>query len=153
MVFMTENLTPLRDIAARVGRECLCLPIQRASRTIGRHYDEALRPLDLNNWQFTLLMSLNKTPSPTMNELANSLGMDRTTVTANLKPLERRGYVEIRRDETDGRAKRIALTPEGESVLRQAFNYWEVANAAVAKVLTPESQAALRGALQSLADG
>ncbi len=150
---MTETLTPLSDIAARVGRECLCLPIQRASRTIGRHYDEALRPLALNNWQFTLLMSLNRTPSPTMGELADSLGMDRTTATANLKPLQRRGYVEIRPDDSDGRAKRIALTPAGEDVLRQAFHYWETANAVVTRSLTPESQSALRGALQTLAAG
>ncbi len=150
---MTQTFIPLSDIAARVGSECLCLPIQRASRTIGRHYDEALRPLGLNNWQFTLLMSLNKPKPMTVIELANWLGMDRTTVTANLKPLERRGYIEIRRDETDGRAKRIALTPAGEAVLREAFHYWEVANMAATKALTPESQAALRGALQTLADG
>jgi DNA-binding MarR family transcriptional regulator len=150
---MTDKLIPLKDIAARVGSECLCLPIQRASRTVGRHYDEALRPLGLNNWQFTLLMSLNKSKAPTVIELANWLGMDRTTVTANLKPLERRGYIEIRRDETDGRAKRIGLTPAGEAVLREAFQYWEAANAVVTKTLTPESQTALRTALKTLADG
>src|SRR3954471_18237149 len=87
----------------RIGRQCLCLPIQRASRSIGRRFDEALRPVGLNNWQFTLLMTLNR-PSPLIiSGLAEELGMDRTTTTKNLKPLERRGLLEIRQDKKDAR--------------------------------------------------
>src|SRR3954451_22366256 len=96
--------------AEMIGKNCLCARVQRASRSIGRRFDEALRPVGLNNWQFTLLMTLNR-PSPlTINGLTKKLGMDRTTTTKNLKPLERRGLLRIRQDEEDARVRRIMLT-------------------------------------------
>jgi DNA-binding MarR family transcriptional regulator len=135
-----------------IGRDCLCLRIQRASRTIGRRFDEALRPVGLNNWQFTLLVMLNR-PSPlTVNGLAEELGMDRTTTTKNLRPLERRGLLEIRQDEKDARVRRIVLTASGHGVLAEAVQYWQAANDAVAASLKKGGTlACLRSALDTIA--
>src|SRR6202050_1017193 len=74
---------------------CLCLHVQRAARALARRFDEALRPLDLTNGQFSLLMSLNRPKPPAMGAVASLLVMDRTTLTAALKPLERRGLVKV----------------------------------------------------------
>ena len=136
-----------------IWRDCLCRRIQRASRTIGRRFDEALRPVGLNNWQFTLLVMINR-PSPlTVNGLAEELGMDRTTTTKNLRPLQRRGLLEIRQDEEDARVRRIVLTASGHGVLGEARPRWQAANDAVTSSLEGGTLACLRSALDKIASG
>src|ERR1017187_1192952 len=95
---------------------CLCLHVQRAARALARRFDEALRPLGLTNGQFSLLMSLNR-PEPTgMGSLASLLAMDRTPLTAALKPLERRGLVTILVDPADKRSRLLKLTSTGRTL-------------------------------------
>ena len=134
-----------------IGDTCLCFDVQRASRAIGRRFDEAFRPLGLNNWQFSLLMALNAPTPLTVNSLAERLAMDRTTTTGNLKPLERRGLVEVRRDEQDARARRIVLTDAGRALLAEAVEHWQTANDAVATSLGSTDLAAFRAALRTVA--
>src|SRR5882757_3480633 len=86
---------------------CLCLHVQRAARALARRFDEALRPLGLTNGQFSLLMSLNRPEPPGMSSVASLLAMDRTTLTAALKPLERRGLVTAAPDPSDRRGRRL----------------------------------------------
>ncbi|MBL8691554.1 MAG: MarR family transcriptional regulator, partial [Rhodospirillaceae bacterium] len=78
-------------VTPKVRDACMCLHVQRAARALARRFDEAFRPLDLTNGQFSLLMSLNAPNPPPIGAVAEVLAMDRTTLTANLKPLERRG--------------------------------------------------------------
>src|SRR5690606_30297696 len=80
---------------------CLCLHAQRAARALARRFDDALRPLGLTNGQFSLLMALNRPEPPPMGPVATVLAMDRTTLTAALKPLERRGLVAVEADPRD----------------------------------------------------
>src|SRR6202046_2373882 len=82
---------------------CLCLHVQRAARALARRFDVALRPVGLTNGQFSLLMSLNRPSPPAMGSVASLLAMDRTTLTAALKPLERRGLVKVTTDRLDRR--------------------------------------------------
>ena len=89
---------------------CLCLHLQRTARTVARRFDEAFRPLGLTNGQYSLLMSLNRPEAPRMGDVAELLALDRTTLTANLKPLERRGLVESSPDPADRRSRRLGLT-------------------------------------------
>ena len=81
--------------------------------------------------------------------------MDRTTLTAKLKPLERRGLVIIKADEQDRRGRRLHLTEEGRRVLATALPIWRTAHAALEADLpgSPQSAATLRSLLQALADG
>src|SRR5215471_18350260 len=88
-----------------VRDSCLCLHVQRAARALARRFDDALRPLGLTNGQFSLLMSLNRPEAPAIGAVASLLAMDRTTLTAALKPLERRGLIKIRTDHDDHRAR------------------------------------------------
>src|SRR5579864_3271805 len=74
---------------------CLCLFVQRAARALARQFDDVFRPVDLTHGQFSLLMALNRPHPPVMGEVAALLGMDRTTLTAALKSLARRGLVEV----------------------------------------------------------
>lgn len=107
-----------------VRDNCLCLHLQRAARAIARRFDEALRPVGLTNGQFSLLMSLNRPEPPLMKDVASLLAMDRTTLTASLKPLERRGLLVVSIDANDKRGRRLALTEEGLALLVEAVPLW-----------------------------
>jgi DNA-binding MarR family transcriptional regulator len=113
------------ETTLRVRDCCLCLHVQRAARTLARRFDEALRPLGLTNGQFSLLMSLNRPEPAGMASVSSLLGMDRTTLTAALKPLERRGLVKVARDPSDRRGRQLSLTGYGETLLASAVPVWE----------------------------
>lgn len=116
-----------RDKTLEVAQACVCLHVHRAARTLARHFDEAFRPLDLTNGQFSLLMSLNRPAPPSIGELAPFLAMDRTTLTAMIKPLEKRGLVEASSDTKDRRKRRLKLTAAGHELLRRAYPVWRKA--------------------------
>jgi DNA-binding MarR family transcriptional regulator len=129
---------------------CLCSHVQQAARSIGRRFDEAFRPLDLTNWQFTLIAALNRPEPPTINVIAHDLAIDRTTITANLKPLERRGLVTIATDEHDKRVRRIALTKAGDQLLQDAFLIWRKTQTSVERELIPADIDEFRTALRAV---
>ncbi len=112
------------SVTHEVRDACLCLHLQRAARTVARLFDEAFRPLRLTNGQFSLLMSLNRLDPPRMGDVAPLLAMDRTTLTAALKPLERRGLIEVRVDPRDRRGRRLAITDAGRDLLVRAVPIW-----------------------------
>lgn len=142
-------LTP--GVGAAIEAACLCLGVQRAARAVGRRFDAALRPIGLSNWQFGFLMMLDRDEAPTIGMLADALAMDRTTVTANLKPLERRGLLAIGGDAEDRRVRRPVLTEAGQALLREAIPLWEEAQAACEDRLRRSDLAAFRTAMAALA--
>lgn len=107
-----------------VRDRCLCLHLQRAARAIGRRFDEAFRPFGITNGQFSILMALNRPEPPTIGDVAPLLAMDRTTLTAALKPLERQGLIDVTLDPTDGRQRRLSLTDAGRALLLEAVPVW-----------------------------
>ena len=129
---------------------CLCLHVQRAARALARRFDEALRPVGLTNGQFSLLMSLNRPEAPAMGSVAKLLAMDRTTLTAALKPLERRGLVQAQPDPEDRRSRRLSLTEDGRKVLADAVPIWQREHGAVEAGLPDGDPARLRKNLQAL---
>lgn len=118
-----------------IGAACNCLAIRRAARGIARRYDEALRPLDLNNGQFSMLTAIAGLQPAGIQRIGDLLGMDRTTVTAALKPLERRGLVEIAVTEEDQRGRAVRLTQPGADLLGRAIPLWQATQQAVADAL------------------
>ena len=103
---------------------CLCLHAQRAARVLARRFDEAMRPVGLTSGQFSLLNGLNRPAPPALGAVADLLAMDRTTVTANLKPLVRRGLAVLGEDPKDRRVRRAGLTDQGRTVLAEATVIW-----------------------------
>jgi DNA-binding MarR family transcriptional regulator len=146
-----SKLQPLPYAVTPVVRDCcLCLHAQRAARALARRFDEALRPLDLTNGQFSLLMSLNRPAPPNLGSVASLLAMDRTTLTAALKVLERRRLVKVAVDQEDKRNRLLTITPAGRALLNKAFPIWKKTHAAVDKGLAGLNTDALRGALRAL---
>jgi DNA-binding MarR family transcriptional regulator len=139
------------DITCMVRDTCLCLHLQRAARAVARRFDTAFRPFDLTNGQFSLLMSLNRPDPASMKSVANLLAMDRTTLTAALKPLERRGLVTVTIDPTDRRGRHLALTPRGRQLLAAALPIWQREHAALDAEFGDDGPVRLRADLRALA--
>jgi DNA-binding MarR family transcriptional regulator len=147
---MSKRDTLSAETTLHVRDTCLCLHVQRAARAMARRYDEALRPVGLTNGQFSLLMSLNRPEPPSIGEVAALLAMDRTTLTANLKPLARRGLMKVTVDAGDKRSRRLALTPAGRVLLVTALPLWQEAQEATERTIARSSPERLRSALRAL---
>jgi len=130
---------------------CLCLHVQRAARALARRFDDVLRPLELTQGQFSLLNSLNRPEPPSIGSVAALLAMDRTTLTANLKPLERRGLVTVSVDKEDKRSRRLIVSAAGRGLMRKAYPLWKRAHAETERLITGISADDMRGALRALA--
>jgi DNA-binding MarR family transcriptional regulator len=137
-------------VTLEVRDACLCLHLQRAARAVARRFDEALRPVGLTSGQFSLLMSLNRPEPPRVGSVATLLAMDRTTLTANLKPLERRGLVRVVVEAEDRRSRRLRLTPVGRATLAAAVPVWRRTHAAMERLLSGADPDRLRADLQAL---
>jgi DNA-binding MarR family transcriptional regulator len=147
---MSKRNVVSRETTLHVRDTCLCLHVQRAARTLARCFDEALRPVDLTNGQFSLLMSLNRPDPPSIGSLAEFLAMDRTTLTAMLKPLQRRQLVKVAVDRDDKRSRRLILTAKGGALLAKAVPIWQHAHAELDDKLGNRSER-LRADLRALA--
>ena len=137
-------------ITHHVRDTCMCLHVQRAARAVARRFDEALRPLNLTSGQFSLLMSLNRAEAPSIGQVSAVLAMDRTTLNANLKPLERRGLLSVSVDDADRRSRRLALTQAGRALLIRALPVWKRTQAATENLLGRSNPEALRADLRKL---
>lgn len=143
-------MTTLLDPRA-IGDACLCLAVRRAARAVARRYDDALRPVGLSNGQFSILVALSAGRRRNLAALAAELAMDRTTLTAALKPLLRDGLAELALDEGDHRLRLPRLTGAGRARLAEALPLWERAQAETAGSRPSSDLARLRADLLGLA--
>jgi DNA-binding MarR family transcriptional regulator len=130
--------------------ECFSLNLKRAARAVGRRYDEALKPVDLTNGQFATLAVIAEFQPLSMQTLAEHLSMDRTTLTAALKPLERRALVSVRPDDLDRRGRNVNLTDEGIKLLRNAVPLWKKMQHRITREMGASGLAVFRGQLAQL---
>jgi DNA-binding MarR family transcriptional regulator len=155
---VNRNKKKMRDdlplsVTLEVRDRCLCLHLQRAARAIGRRFDDALKPIGLTNGQYSLLMSLNRPDPPRISDVARLLATDRTTLTANLKPLERRRLVQVVRDKADKRSRRLELTEAGRDILVKALPVWRATHEEIDLLLAGSQIDSLRADLSELSKG
>lgn len=136
---------------AVVSGDCLCLGLKRAARAVARRYDEAMRPLSLNSGQFSILTSIAGLQPASMQALAEHLTMDRTTLTAALKPMERRALVEVVVAALDARGREVSLTPAGHALLVRAMPVWQSLQKQLAAEIGAAKAADLRVHLSRIA--
>lgn len=116
---------------------CACANLRKAARVVTQVYDAALRPTGLKATQFTVLATLSNRGDLPLTRLAEALVMDRTTLTRNLKPLVRKGFVRIDQDE-DQRVRRIGLTDAGRNRFGEALPNWRKAQSRIVEELGRE---------------
>jgi DNA-binding MarR family transcriptional regulator len=129
---------------------CLCLHLQRAARALARRFDDAFRPLGLTSGQYSMMMALNRPEPPSIGQVASVLAMDRTTLTAALKPLQRRALVAVIVDADDRRSRRLKLTPAGLALLARAVPVWRRTHAEVDRLVPRAGADRLRRDLRAL---
>lgn len=112
----------------QVNPKCSCFNLRRTTRAVTQYYDHMLEPAGIRATQFTLLVSLGTAHARTLTEMAHSLVMDRTTLTRNLKPLEKLGFIHTV-DARDRRSKAYVLTQEGRDALAKGLPLWKEAQA------------------------
>jgi DNA-binding MarR family transcriptional regulator len=122
---------------------CVCFHLRRSARTITQFYDRVLAPSGLRATQFTLLTVVHRTGGLPFSSLAEVLGMDRTTLTRNLRPLQRDGLVKIETG-SDRRVRMVRLTASGERKLVEAEPLWARAHARITSGIGPGTWKALR---------
>ena len=108
---------------------CNCLAMRKAARHVSQLYDRCLAPAGLRVTQFSILARLHRLGPRTVGELAADLVLDRTTLTRNLRPLERDGLVAAVADPGDRRRRALSLTEAGAGRLRAAWALWAEAQA------------------------
>ncbi|WP_085904552.1 MarR family winged helix-turn-helix transcriptional regulator [Kiloniella majae] len=113
---------------------CTCAGLRKATRLISQNYDATLKPSGLKATQYTLLATVHKTGALPMKQLASVLGMDRTTLTRNLKPMIHKGFIQNEAD-TDQRIRLVRITKEGTRTLHEATPLWQVAQNRAIEVL------------------
>ena len=107
-------------------QSCACFNVRKSARVLTQHYDTAMQSIDLRVTQFTILAVLSSHSGITVTVLAGYLMMDRTTLTRNLRPLEKQGLVNTRPGD-DKRTRLIELSKKGKNRLEKAIPLWEKA--------------------------
>lgn len=114
----------------QINARCSCFNLRKATRAITQFYDHCLEPAGIRATQFTLLVSMASVSARTLTEMASTLVMDRTTLTRNLKPLEKLGLITTV-EPRDKRSKAYALTDKGRETLNKGIPLWQGAQTKV----------------------
>jgi DNA-binding MarR family transcriptional regulator len=111
--------------------QCSCLAARRRARAITRHFEAKLRPHGLRATQFSILAALALAGTLPMGELAELLGLERTTLTRAATLLEDKGWLRAESSQ-DARARPLRLTPTGRRTLEAAYPAWKAAQDSLA---------------------
>jgi len=130
---------------------CTCFAIRRAARHLTQSYDRFLAPTGLRTTQYSLLSTLKRGGPRSVQGLASAMGLDRTTLGRNLRPLERDGLVSIAVDQMDRRGRALAITEAGAAKLAEARRCWQAAQARFVETYGEAETRALHATLDGLA--
>jgi DNA-binding MarR family transcriptional regulator len=139
-----------KNLHNEIGRCCACFNLRRAARLVTQHFDQAFRELGLRATQLSVLVAAYHVPDIPLSRLAKTLGMDRTSLTRNLKVLERKGLLYVKEGE-DKRERRIGITPSGVDILKRAFPIWRRVQAEVEDALGEQKWPPLLSGLHEVA--
>lgn len=123
--------------------QCLCLASRKAAHAVSRAFDSKLRPFGIRITQFSALTNLALRGPLTIGELANFLGVERTTLTRNLELIEAKAWVKIAVG-NDARARVVSITPKGRAALTGAVGAWRQAQTAALKTIGASGAKAIR---------
>ena len=128
---------------------CLCMNLRSAAQQLTRTYDAALAPSGINASQFSLMNMIRRGDTPTVKDLAQASGLDRSTRGRNLRVLEKQALIAMRVGD-DARTRQIALTATGRNTLRRATPLWQAVQDRVSGRLGDENRAQLKGLLSDM---
>ena len=122
------------DLPPDMIGQCMVVKTRRAARAVTRRYNQLLRPLGIQTTQASLLFVIRFGRCDSVSEMAATLGIERSALTRNLKPLRDMGLV-VSDNEGKGSAQRLSLTPEGDALAATVLPMWvEAQNALKAEL-------------------
>lgn len=130
---------------------CICAVMRKAGRILTGRYDRCLKPSGLKLTQYSMLANIERNPDMSVSELAELLVMDQTTVTRNLRVLEKLGYIRLGSDKNDHRIKRIRISQAGTSKMDEARPLWKEAQSETEEILGGKNIESLLDSLRKLA--
>lgn len=133
-----------------VDLPCLCALIRKAGRVVTKEYDGFLNPIGIKITQYSLLVNIRKDPNLTVSELSEHMRMDQTTITRNLKVLEKSNYLFMVPDHTDKRVRQIHVTKSGKEIIAQTRSSWELAQQNLTQALGSDKTKIIIESLQQL---
>ena len=142
-------------VAQTIAADCLAFRVRRVSRVLTRLYDEALRPLGIQATQLTLLNAValcdeaRDGEGAVMSHLADVLAMDLTTLSRNLRPLEKSRLIAVSQLPSDRRVRVVCLTGSGQRLIENALPLWRHAHARVVEALGEQEAAELKEAFDA----
>lgn len=107
-----------------LARTCACFNFRRVTRRVTQMFDEALLPLGVRSTQLVVLLALRIHGPTSTAALARELGMERSTLTRNLKPLLDMGLVMSDKGPA-GRIQSITISDKGLQTIMRAYPYWQ----------------------------
>ncbi|WP_394831382.1 MarR family winged helix-turn-helix transcriptional regulator [Pendulispora rubella] len=140
------------QMARRIAKECAGMRVRQVARLFTRIYDESLRSVGIQESQLSVLVAaaMFGENGATMGALAGRLVMDRTTLTRNIVPLEKAGYLRVARAAADARARVVLLTHAGERLIEAAYPHWEEGQKRIRRTLGAEQFEGLRAQLSDV---
>ena len=125
-----DRKTIIETLRRDVAGQCVAYKMREATRKLSRRYDEALKPVGIKGTQFSMLNVITLLEGMTLSELAEKMGLERTTLLRNLQPLERRGFIKLS-EEGFRRARTAEITDQGLAILEKAIPLWQGAQASL----------------------
>lgn len=137
------------ELARSNAGECVCGNIRKTARAVTQLYDEVLRPTGLRVTQFGILGATRAMEPVTLTRLADATVTDRTTLTRNLRILEKQGLLRVKAG-VDRREREVTLTNKGRTALVRGLPLWQEAQVRVVQGLGEERWKALRDGLSAV---
>lgn len=149
---MQEKQISHPEEGRRSDSYCSCAVLRRAARRVTQSYDKALKPAGLRLTQYSVLANLSRHEGLSITELAERLAMDRTTLTRNLRPMEREGWI-TRAAGADKRSRAVGITASGRALFERAFPLWQEAERGFRRKMGRDTVAELRQLLDAVVAG
>lgn len=146
---MSFNPTTSMSSYQNINPQCCCFGLRKATRAVTQFYDRHLESAGIRATQFTLLLTLSSAAGKTLTEMAEGLVMDRTTLTRNLKPLEKAGFITTMKL-ADKRSKGYVLTDKGRQAIEKGVPLWKEAQQHVVSKLGDERYHHFLGELKAV---
>lgn len=127
---------------------CACSQVRRTARKLTLLYDHALAEAGLTVTQYSVLVNIGRAGEISRTALASLIGMDRTTLTRNLGPLERERLV-VKAPSHDRRERLVSLSPEGQQKLTESYQIWEGVQSRFLQKIGPAAFNELRQVLET----
>ena len=137
------------ELAKSKAGECVCGSLRKAARAVTQLYDGMLRPTGLRVTQFGILGTTMAIEPVTVTRLAGATVTDRTTLTRNLKLLEKQGLIRVNSG-NDRRERKVTLTDRGREAVIKAYPLWQKAQRDVVKLLGEERWKVLQQELSAV---